>query len=381
MTDHLSNGHCNEHFLSVRDAFEQNFSEGSEIGACTALVIDGELVVDLWAGFADVERTRPWREDTIVQVSSSSKTIGSLCGLMLIDRDLIELDEPIATYWPEFAAAGKQSIPVRYIFCHATGLAGIDGFPDASVYEDTNEVTRRLAAQEPWWEPGTRTGYHGMTYNYLINELIRRTDGRSLPEFFHEEIANPLGIDFHFGLDRSEAGRRAEVDQRLIFPEDPNKQSVYHRAMGYWVTDRENLAAQTQMDWSKGSLGLNGVGNARALAKAGNVLAAGGVSNGKRFLSEETAKLPYQEQMYTKDLLMGEPVRWGLGFGLASKEIPIPFENAFHWGGSGGSSVIMIPEHKASWAYTPNNFTSTGAGVDDRGEKISLAAFSCLKEM
>lgn len=371
MSESEIHGHCDEKFAAVRGAFEKNFMDGLELGASYAVSIDGEMVIDLWGGFADVARTRPWKQDTIVPVASSSKVPVSLCGLLLIDRGLIDLDEPIATYWPEFGAGGKQDMPVRYIFCHATGLAGLDGGPGRSVLNNWDEVIRRLSAQEPWWEPGTQSGYHGMTYGHLVGELVKRTTGKTIDAFLKDEITDPLSIDFAFGLQEGSAHRLAEIDTSdggdqpgYEIPKD----SIAWRVMGY----QEDLAEDEKLDafWTLNVPASNGLTNARALARIGSLLAMGGVADGHRFLGKETAALPYREQLYTTDLVFGEPVRWGVGFGMASKEIYYPWDEAFHWGGRGGSGISMVPEVGLAWAYAPNNFMQ-GTGQDMRLANMS----------
>lgn len=378
MSNYPIHGHCDERFSEVRDAFEKNFEDGLELGASFAVSLNGEMVIDLWGGHADVACTRPWQKDNIVPVASTSKILVSLCGLLLIDRGLIDLDEPIATYWPEFAQGGKQDVPVRYIFCHATGLAGIDGNPGRSVFKDWDEVIRRLSVQEPWWEPGTQSGYHGLTYGHLVGELVRRTTGKTINAFLTDEVTDPLKIDFAFGLTDDAASRMVEVDM----PDggakpgyEIPKGSIAYRVTGY----QEELPEDEKFDdfWTVNIPAVNGVTNARALARIGSLLAMGGLADGQRFFGKETAALPYCEQLYTKDLVIGEPVRWGVGFGMASKEIYSPWDNAFHWGGRGGSGVSMVPEVGLAWAYTPNRFMS-GTGQDIRLANMTPTLMRCV---
>lgn len=380
MADCLIDGHCDEKFASVRDAFTKNFEDGLELGASYAVSVEGKMVVDLWGGHASVDRARAWEKDTLVQVSSSSKIPISLCGLMLVDRGLIDLDEPVARYWPEFAQNGKETLPVRYLFSHTSGLAGLDDMPGFEVLCDWDEVITRLAAQKPWWEPGTQSGYQGIVYGHLIGELVARTTGKSLETFFKEEVADPHGIDFTFGSSRIAKSRIAELDEVFDHSADRNDVSDYHRAMGYLLVEPEHVE-YTRAHGGLTALNIpagNGAANARSLAQVGSLLATGSTTDGKRFISEATARLPYQEQSYTVDRVLGDPVRYGVGFGLASKEIPLPFPNAFHWGGSGGSAAVMVPEHRASWAYTPNKFSSHGSGVDVRAGRVGAEVIKTL---
>jgi CubicO group peptidase (beta-lactamase class C family) len=361
-------GFCDERFASVRAAFERNFELGVELGATFALAIEGELVIDLWSGFADVARTRPWQRDTLIGVSSSAKIATSLCGLMLLDRGLIDLDVPVASYWPEFAAASKSKIPVRQLFCHASGVAGLDPPCSWKDFADWDRTVTRLAAQAPWWESGTVSGYHVSSFGFLLGELVRRTTGLLPDRFLREEVTDKIAADFHFGLPESLDHRLAEVD-----PGEPRvlpRESMAYRAMGAFMEDGGPAGDPT---WRR-SL-VNGHGNARSLVKAGSVLANGGSLYGHTLLSEMTVRLAYQEQIYTHDLVFDEPVRLGLGFGLASKEFPLRFPDAFHWGGYGGSLVVMEPVTRACWSYVPNRF-QPGMGIDRRGGRLSKAAIA-----
>lgn len=348
-------GFCDERFLAIREVFEQNFDAGVELGASFAMSVEGEMVVDLWAGSASVDGSRPWVEDTIVAVMSSSKVIVSLCGLMLIDRGLIELDAPVARYWPEFAAAGKETLPVRYLFCHSAGLPGWDVPISWKYLYDWDTAVSQLAGQKPLWEPGTKSGYHATTFGFLLGELVRRTTGKTLPQFFYDEVAKVLDVDFFIGVPMEEMPRVAEGNIDEESQQTPVPGTMWHRIQNDLFED--SSVTMSDPEWLGAEISAsNGVGNARSLAKVGSILAMQGEVNGQRFLSAETSALPHQEQIYTLDLVMGTPVRFGVGFGMTSQEFPIPFPNAFHWGGYGGSSVVMIPERSASWSYTPNKF-------------------------
>ncbi len=375
MSEPVVNGFCDDRFDSVRAAFEKNFKLELELGACFALAIDGELVVDLWGGHKDLDRTQPWEENTLAFTASNSKIVCTLCGLMLVDRGLINLDEPIATYWPEFAANGKEAIPVRYIFSHSTGLPGFDELQPFETFCDWVAATSLLAAQAPWWEPGTQSGYHGLSYGFLIGELVRRTTGRTIGTFFQEEVARSIGADFYIGLPESEFHRVAELDKGE--PREYEPGSIAERATPTWIVlENLNTPAFMAAEIPAG----NGYGNARSLARIGSIMACEGELDGTRFLSPEIVREAGEEQLYTHDLVMGAPVRWGLGLGLSSKEIPIPFKGAMHWGGYGGSSTVMIPEKHAAFSYIPTSFETSVFG-DARGNRINAAANASLLEL
>ncbi len=195
-------GLCEPRFEAVKEAFTKNFEEKMEVGASFAVTINGKYVIDIWGGFKDKEKNLPWEKDTICNVYSTTKVPTVLCTMMCVDRGLLDLDEPVVKYWPEFAQNGKEKILVRHILSHTSGLAGIEEqgkIPSSTIY-DWDKVTNLLAAQKPWWEPGTKSGYHALTHGHLLGELVRRVTGKTLGTFFKEEIADPLEIDFHIGL-------------------------------------------------------------------------------------------------------------------------------------------------------------------------------------
>ena len=204
-------GTCDERFEQVRQAFEANFDQGLDVGASAAVFLDGEPVVDLWGGHLDAEKTKPWQEDTIINVWSTTKTMTALCALMLADRGEIDFHAPVAKYWPEFAAAGKEGVEVRHLMSHTAGLSGWEEPIELTDLYDWEKVTSLLAAQEPWWEPGSASGYHAVTQGYLVGEVIRRVSGRSVGRFFAEEVAGPLGADFFIGTPPEADSRVAPV--------------------------------------------------------------------------------------------------------------------------------------------------------------------------
>jgi CubicO group peptidase (beta-lactamase class C family) len=204
-------GVCDTRFSRVKETFERNFETGQEVGACLALTIDGETVVDIWAGHADPALTRPWDRDTIACTYSTTKGMVATCASRLIDQGLLEFDAPVAQYWPEFAQNGKESIPVRYLLSHQAGLPAIKDLLPAGALFDWEAVTDALARQEPWWEPGTKHGYHAMTYGFLVGEVIRRVSGKSVGAYFQDEVATPLGIDYYIGTPGELDGRIAEM--------------------------------------------------------------------------------------------------------------------------------------------------------------------------
>jgi CubicO group peptidase (beta-lactamase class C family) len=206
-------GHCDARFTAVRRAFEENFQERGELGAAVAVTVGGRTVVDLWGGWADAAHTRPWDEDTLVNVWSTTKGPVALCAHILADRGLLDLDAPVAAYWPEFAAAGKEKVLVRHLLSHRAGLAGLREPHSLEQLCDWELTTQRLAATQPWWEPGTTSGYHALTYGHLVGEVVRRVSGLLPGAFLEQEVTGPLGIDFRIGLPEKDSGRAAHLVQ------------------------------------------------------------------------------------------------------------------------------------------------------------------------
>jgi CubicO group peptidase (beta-lactamase class C family) len=372
-------GTCAARFTGVREAFAANFDAGREVGASFAVTLDGEPVVDLWAGTADAAGTRPWERDTIVNVFSTTKAMTATCVHMLVDRGLLDVDAPVAHYWPEFAAAGKSALPVRYLLSHTAGLPGLRTRLPAEALFDWERMTAALAAEAPWWEPGTANGYHAMTYGYLAGELVRRVTGTTPGAFFHAEVARPLGADFHIGLPSSEDGRVAE----MIAPAGGEAAPV--------PFDRDSLAARVlsnpplrpeyanRLDWRRAEIpAANGHGNARSVARVLSVLACGGALDGVTLLRETTLRRAIVQQAYAKDLVLGRKFRWGLGFMLTSPDLPFgPNEHIFGHGGWGGSLGFADLDARVSWAYVMNKM-SPGTTGDSRAAHMIGALYGAL---
>lgn len=361
--DDLVHGHCDDRFRAIGDALAEELAGGAETGAAIAIDIDGELVVDLWGGYADASRTKPWIEDTIVNVWSSTKTVTALAGLMLIDRGLIAADTPVAEPWPEFGVNGKQDIEFRHLLTHSSGVSGWE--PPFAIEDsyDWEQSTAALAAQPPWWEPGTASGYHALTYGHLIGEVLRRVTGKTLKEFVREEISGPLGADFQIGARPEDSHRIAEVippDEQMDLPLDQLSETAIKTLMGAPSPTVANTA-----EWRSADIGaVNGHGNARSLARILSAISLGGTVNGVKLLRAETVESIFELRCDGPDVvLLGHPLRWGLGFGLPQPQtIPyVPDGKICFWGGWGGSWETCNPDHRATFAYVMNKM---GPGVE-----------------
>jgi|SRR6056297_3577010 len=370
-------GTCDDRFRAVADTLSANLDSGADLGASVAVAMGGEMVVDLWGGHADAERSRPWGSDTIANVWSTTKTMTALCALMLADRGQLDLHAPVAQYWPEFAANGKEGVEVRHLLGHTSGLSGWEEPVEESVLYDWDRATSLLAAQAPWWEPGTASGYHAVTQGYLVGEVIRRVDGRTVGQFLAEELAGPLGADFHIGLDPADDHRVAELTPPPPLPDDliGSASEITIKTLSNPVMSAEMTASEA---WRRAEIpAAGGHGNARSVARIQSVLACGGELDGRRYLSAEGCEAVFDEQAYGVDLVLGFPLRFGMGYGLPSAEIPLANQHSCFWAGWGGSLVIVDLESRAVFAYVMNRMADGLVG-DERGLGLAAAAMGAI---
>ena len=376
MFDNSIHGTCQDRFGAVRLAMAASLAAGSDVGLSFCATIEGETVVDLWGGHADAAKTRPWQADTIVNVYSTTKTMTALTALLLADRGDLDFAAPVARYWPEFAANGKDGVTVAHLMSHSAGLSGWEAPITTEDFYDWDKVTSLLAAQAPWWQPGSAPGYHAITQGYLVGEVVRRITGKSLGTVFREEIAEPLGADFHIGLPASEDHRVADlIPPPAVAPADLGEPSpLLINVMTNPVTNP--LESRTRA-WRAAEMpAVNGQGNARSIAQIHVLLANGGVANGKRLLSEAGCRRALEPQIEGVDLVLGMPVRYGLGFGLAPV-IPLPGPSCIFWGGYGGSLAVIDMDARATYAFAMNRMGVTTIG-DERGLGMAMAMWNAL---
>lgn len=383
-TTGVLHGHYDSRFEDLVAALSDEVSTGGELGAAIAIDIDGELVVDIWGGHADRAKTREWSQDTIVNVFSSTKSVTALAALMLIDRGLLDPFAPVAKYWPEFAANGKDQVEVRHVLSHTSGVSGWEmPFRLEDVY-DWQKSTSRLAAQAPWWQPGTASGYHAVTSGHLIGEIVRRITGKTLKDFVRDEIAEPLGADFQIGAVPEDDARIAELvpPPPLDVPLDavPHDHPMYKTFAAVPPTPESALAAETTA-WRRADIGsANGHGNARSLVRVLSPISLGGSVNGTRLLKPDTIDLIFQEQVNGTDLVLAMPARWGLGFALPHPEaVPdMPDGKVCYWGGWGGSMVVMNPDRRATFAYVMNKMGQVTSAGTERTRKYTRLIYQAL---
>ena len=369
MVDSSTHGYVSDLYESARDAFRANLASGADVGAAFCATVKGEAVVDIWGGCADGAGLRPWQRDTIVNVYSTTKTVTALTALMVADQGELDFAAPVARYWPEFAANGKADITVAHLMSHSAGLCGWREPITGEDLYDWEKVTALLAAQAPLWQPGTASGYHALTQGYLVGEVVRRITGRSVGHFFRQEVAERLGADFHIGLPATEDDRVAE----LIPP--PRRPPVENPTEVQLVMANPTLdvAATRTRAWRAAEIpAAGGTGNARSVAQVLAILANDGEAGGRRFLSAAGARRALEPQIEGTDLVLGVPVRFGLGFGIGGPPMPNP--NTIYWGGYGGSVAIVDMDAHISMSYVMNKMAGTTMG-DTRAFGMAAAVW------
>jgi len=361
-------------FAAVRDAFAQNFANGAENGAAFCMTLEGKPVVDIWGGFADEAQTKPWQQDTIVNVYSTTKTMTALTALYLADKGALKFEDPVAKYWPEFAAAGKADVTVAHLMSHSAGLSGWKEPLTREDLYDWEKATSLLAAQAPYWTPGSAPGYHAMTQGYLVGEVIRRVAGETVGTVFRKEIAGPLGADFHIGLPSTEDHRVADLTP------PPASGTLGQGTADPLIANMASNPPINPLDtrtraWRAAEIpAAGGTGNARSVALVHTILANGGYAGGRQIMSEAGCRKALELQIEGNDKILGIPVRYGLGFGLPGGVANFPNPNTIFWGGYGGSLAVIDMDQHATYAYAMNKMAPTTTG-DTRAFGMLMAAW------
>jgi len=380
-------GTCDTRFAGVIEAFAENLEKRNEYGAAAAVTVDGRMVVDLWGGFADKARTRPWTHDTLANVFSTTKGLTAICAHRLAAEGKLDFDAPVARYWPEFAQNGKEHITVRQLLNHRAGLPGVRERLKAASYYDWNYMVGLLAAERPFWQPGTTHGYHAITFGWLVGEVIRRITGKSVGAYFSDELARPLGLDCHIGLLPADDDRCAEIRQAP--PPAPGEFNLFD----YATKNRDSLTARVFLNPSDGlrsevinSRGwrgaeipaANGHTTARALARLYGALARGGEIDGVRVMTAEQLVNCYREESYGTDEVLMITTRFSTGFMLTQPNDKWgPNVHTFGHPGAGGSLGFGDPEAKIGFGYTMNKMGS-GILIDPRPRALFDAVYASL---
>jgi CubicO group peptidase (beta-lactamase class C family) len=389
-------GDCHPRFAAVREEFERNFRERGEVGASVCVTHEGATAVDMWGGFADRNGQQPWQRDTITLVWSCTKGATALCAHILVSRGLLDLDAPVARHWPEFAQHGKDEITPRLLLTHQAGLPAIRHPLQPGEYYDWQRMTEVLAAEVPFWPPGTRQGYHATTFGYLVGEVVRRASGKDFGSFFRDEIADPLGLDFHIGMPEADEPRVARVIRADPVPpgEKPWRflsevsadpygiQSLLMKNTGRKPGDHDSRQAHAAVLPSQG-----GITNARGLAGLYAPLALGGPFRGVRLVDAETlAAMGAVHAASAIDAVLLVGMRYALGFMKSTdnrrgpegaRDSVILSESAFGHAGMGGSLGFADPVARMSFGYAMNK-QGRGVLLNERGQSLVDATYRAL---
>ncbi|KAJ5611423.1 beta-lactamase [Penicillium lagena] len=351
-------GSCDPAFESVRGLLQEQFAQGDEVGASLCVNIDGKNVVDLWGGHANADKSKPWEKDTITGVFSSTKVVSGLAAHILVDRSLLDVNEKVATYWPEFGSNGKENVKVSHILSHSSGVPAWEGVITPEEMQDVETSTKRLAAQAPWYTPGSQNVYQTSTHGHLIGELVRRITGKSLTQFITDEIANPLGADFHLGIPEENWSRTADIipfppEAAAAFQFDPDS-FIGRAAAGSALLPH----LPNDPNFRKSENGaFGGFSNARALARIGSIVSLDGIVDGKQYLSPHTLDEMMKEQIQGDDPVLFVYMRFALGLGLPPGKVfpSVPEGDGIcFWGGWGGSMLVMDRRRRMTIAYIMN---------------------------
>ena len=382
-------GYCDPAFEKVKLAFVDNFLFKKETGAAFALDVAGKTVVDIWAGYSDFRGNRPWQKDTLTNIYSATKGITALCALRLVDQGLLDLDAPVSRYWPEFSRAGKANISVRMLLNHTAAVVAIKRRLPMKALYDWNMMVSALADQSPWWRPGEKHGYHAVTFGWLVGQLIRGVTGRSVGQYLKEEIADPLGLDLHIGLDPAEHYRSAT----MIMLRVPTLHADAARFTRAIITDPCGPTASAFANppsiitgvnspaWRAAEIpAANGQSTARSLAKIYGVLANGGKNGDTVILSQCLINQCSKEEVSGLDAVLQLPTRFSLGF-MLNQDNPSgnfgPGEKSFGHPGAGGCLGFADPDHKLGFGYTVNKM-DTYILIDPRAKRLIDGVYQCI---
>ena len=359
-------GYADAPFETLKSLLGQLIASGEELGASIVLNIDGKNVVDIWGGYFDEAKTQPWTKDTITNVWSSTKTISALAVLILVDRGVLDPYAKVSKYWPEFAQNGKENVEVRHFLSHTSGVSGWNDPITMEEIENLSISIPRLEKQAPFWPPGTALGYHAYTMGHLTGELIKRTTGKSMKQFVADEIAGPLGADFQIGAVEEDWPRVSSVIPPPPIPTDFAKMDPNSPTIKTFANPPMDALFALRPEWRRADMGaVNGHGNARSLVRCLSPITLGGTVDGVKLLSSKTIDLIFSEQADGIDVVLGIPLRLGIGFGLTgggtSQSAPLlPKGRVCFWGGWGGSLILMDLDRKVTLSYVMNKM---GAGL------------------
>jgi len=384
MVDFAVRGDVAPGFDAVAEVFERNFTEDIEVGASFCAVVDGVTVVDLWGGYRNQDCTVPWESDTLVNVYSTTKGIAASVVATLVEQGLLDYEEPVANYWPEFRA-GEDGLTVGQFLSHQSGVCGLRETVTIEDLYSWDDMTRRIAAEIPHWEPGTAAGYHAILWGFLAGELALRVSGKTLGMLLLERVAGPLDADFYIGLPEAEHGRVADLigpNRARVLPDSAAGQPV--KVPPLFPFALQNPTIRPYRDacssaWRVAEIAAaNGHGNARGIARIYAALAQGGSSKDVQVMRPETiARMTRQQWGMVDDLVLGRPMRRGCGVNLNTAEQYGPSPLAFGHSGAGGSIGFADPHRRLGVGYAMNQM-QPGIEADTRGSRLVRAIIDCV---
>ena len=371
-------GECDPQFSKVKETFEKLYQEDREIGSCFAVYKDGNPLVNLWGGFQDKDKTKPWQKDNLVTVYSTTKGVAAFCIALAMEKGLLKYEEKVSTYWPEFSSNGKEDITIGMLMSHQAGICSPET-RNVEDYYNQSLMAEKLAGMTPIWEPGTASGYHSMTFGWLTSELIMRVTRKSLGTFFREEVGDQHEIDFFIGLPESEDHRVAElVPFDIVRSENSEQQQIeLTDAQKSQRNSAGTLDIQNTKAWRQAEIpSANGQGNAGGLAKLYSLIVP--EDNSLKLLKDDTVNQMTTMQIEGRDLVLAVQVRWGVGFILNKHKIIYgPVEGAFGHSGYGGSCAFGDPENKIGVSYVMNRMLDN-FNADGRSIELINATYDCL---
>lgn len=374
MTDLIITGHTASGFEAVRDTFEENFAEGLELGAGFAAYLDGDLIIDLEAGYADRKQTTPWSADTIVPVYSVTKGVAALVVAMLVQRGVLKYETPVAHYWPEFAAHGKNRVTVAEALSHQAGVPGFATAIDPGLWLDPPKLAARLAEEPPQWPPGEGSGYHPTSWGYLVGELVWRASGRTLGTILREDVCVPLGIDFHIGLPAGEHERCAEIKRPTALP-DLGEITEFARTafLSKWASPNRGGAEWREIEIPS----ANGHGTASAVARLYSAYAMKGQIGDASLFGDEVFKALTQQRCIGQDRVLPFVMEFGAGIMRNNNLAFGPDRDTLGHSGWGGSAAFGDPDRGLSAAYVMNKQSNILLG-DPRSKRLFASLYGCL---
>ena len=368
-------GFCHPLYENVRRTFLRNLVSGNDLGASVAVTVRGEVVVDLWGGWADNAQAIPWTEQTVTNVYSTTKTMTVVAALVLVERGELDLSDRVAKFWPEFASCGKGSITISQLISHSSGLPAWNQPITIEDLYDWEKSTKLLANQEPWWTPGSQSSYHMLSFGHLIGEVIRRITGVNFGTFFKTEVAMPLESNFRIGLDAVDFPSVSPVVMLQAEAEVVTRTEIASKTLASPPLPKGGVVVNSDA-WRIAQIpAANGHGNARSVVNIQGLLTNRGEISGKRILSEKVIRSAFKSIITSRDAVLGVPMTFASGFAVASSNHPIlGGRDARFWGGFGGSRIVHELDQQMTFAYVMNKLNPSAFIGDLRGDDLLKSA-------